>query len=93
LPKHACHVVAGGALIRDQPRLSAAVRYAGRTDLTDEAIAARIIELAKAGERDPNVLCEAALNAGPVSVPNPLGLPPHRLTSQILYLEPIRRAS
>jgi hypothetical protein len=49
----------------------AAVRYAGRTDLTDEAIAARIIKLAKAGERDPNVLCEAALNAGPVSAPNP----------------------
>jgi hypothetical protein len=43
----------------------AAVRLAGRTDLTDEAIAARIIELAKAGERNPNVLCEAALNVGP----------------------------
>jgi hypothetical protein len=54
----------------------AAVRYAGRTDLTDEAIAARIIELAKAGERDPNVLCEAALNAGPVSAD--LSRPPER---------------
>jgi hypothetical protein len=40
-----------------------AVRLAGRIDLTDEAIAARIIELAKAGERNPNVLCEAALRA------------------------------
>jgi hypothetical protein len=48
----------------------AAVRYAGRTDLTDEAIAGRIIGLAKAGERDPNVLCEAALYPGPVSAPN-----------------------
>jgi hypothetical protein len=52
----------------------AAVRNSGRADLTDEAIAARIIELAKAGERDPNVLCEAALNAGR-SAPILLGLP------------------
>jgi hypothetical protein len=33
-----------------------------RADLTDEAIARTIIELAKAGERNVDVLCEAALN-------------------------------
>jgi hypothetical protein len=50
----------------------AAVRLARRADLTDEAIAGRIIELAKAGERNADLWCEAALNAaaGKVS-PNP----------------------
>ena len=44
-------------------------------DLTDEMIANKIIGLANAGERNVEVLCEAALNApaGAVSVPN---LPP-----------------
>ena len=32
-----------------------------RADLTDEAIARTIIELAKAGERNPDLLCERAL--------------------------------
>jgi hypothetical protein len=43
----------------------------------DEMIAKRIIELAKAGERNVEVLCEAALNApaGAVSAPNPPPLP------------------
>jgi hypothetical protein len=42
-------------------------------DLSDEIIAGRIIELAKAGERNAEVLSEAALNvpAGSVSAPNP----------------------
>ena len=42
-------------------------------DLTDEMIAKRIIELANGGERNVEVLCEAALNAptGAVSAPNP----------------------
>jgi hypothetical protein len=42
-------------------------------DLTEEIIAARIIERAKAGECNVDVLCEAALNvsAQPVSAPNP----------------------
>jgi hypothetical protein len=42
-------------------------------DLTDEMIARTIIELAKAGERNVDALCEAALNAptGAVSAPNP----------------------
>ena len=31
-------------------------------DLSDEIIARRIIELAKAGERNVDILCEAALN-------------------------------
>jgi hypothetical protein len=46
-------------------------------DLSDEIIARRIIELAKAGERNVEVLCEAALNvpAGAVSAPHPPPLP------------------
>jgi len=46
-------------------------------DLTDEMIAQKIVELAKAGERHAEVLCEVALNvpAGTVSVPNPPPLP------------------
>ena len=46
-------------------------------DLSDEMIATTIIELAKAGERNVDVLCEAALNVptGAVSAPNPLPLP------------------
>ena len=53
----------------------AAVKRPG--DLTDEMIARTIIELAKAGERNVDVLCEAALNvpAGAVSAPNPPPLP------------------
>ena len=39
----------------------AAVKRPG--DLTDEMIARTIIQLAKAGERNVEVLCEAALNA------------------------------
>jgi len=48
-----------------------------RANLSDEMIARTIIELAKAGERNVEVLCEAALNvpAGAVSAPNPLPLP------------------
>jgi hypothetical protein len=46
-------------------------------DLSDEIIARRIIELAKAGERNVEVLSEVALNvpAGAVSAPNPPPLP------------------
>jgi hypothetical protein len=46
-------------------------------DLSDENIARAIIELANAGERNVEVLCEAALNAtaGAVSAPNPPPLP------------------
>jgi hypothetical protein len=46
-------------------------------DLTDEMIARTIIELAKAGERNVDALCEAALSAptGAVSAPNPPPLP------------------
>ena len=49
----------------------AAIKRPG--DLTDEMIAKKIIELAKAGERNIEVLGEAALNppAGAVSAPNP----------------------
>jgi hypothetical protein len=53
----------------------AAVKRPG--DLSDEIIARRIIELAKAGERNVEVLSEAALNVptGAVSAPNPPPLP------------------
>ena len=46
-------------------------------DLTDEMIAKKIIELAKAGERNVEGLCEAALTVptGAVSAPNPPPLP------------------
>jgi hypothetical protein len=46
-------------------------------DLSDEIIAGRIIELAKVGERNVEVLSEAALNvpAGAVSAPNPPPVP------------------
>jgi hypothetical protein len=49
-----------------------------RADLSDEMIARTIIELAKAGERDVDVLCEAALSAptGAVTAPNPLPASP-----------------
>jgi hypothetical protein len=49
----------------------AAVKRPG--DLTDEMIAKKIIDLAKAGERNVEALCDAVLNvpAGAVSVPNP----------------------
>jgi hypothetical protein len=53
----------------------AAIKRPG--DLSDEMIARTIIELAKAGERNVEVLCEATLNApaGTVSAPNPPPLP------------------
>ena len=59
----------------------AAIKRSG--DLNDEMIARTIIELAKAGERNVEALCEAALNvpAGAVSAPNPPPLPaspPHK---------------
>jgi hypothetical protein len=49
----------------------AAIKRPG--DLSDEMIARTIIELAKAGERNVEVLAEAALSvpAGAVSAPNP----------------------
>ena len=40
-----------------------ALRLADRGDLANEIIANRIIDLAKAGERDANVLCEGALKS------------------------------
>jgi hypothetical protein len=42
-----------------------------RADLSDEMIARTIIELARAGERNVEVLCEAALNV-------PAGAPPSK---------------
>ncbi len=40
-----------------------ALRLADRGDAFAPIVAKRIIELAKGGERNPNVLCEAALEA------------------------------
>jgi hypothetical protein len=64
-------------------------------DLSDEIIARRIIELAKAGERNVEVLCEDALNvpAGLVSAPNPPPLPASPPEPPVLHLEPIGRAA
>ena len=65
--------------------LVALQRTGGNVNLTRDTLAQKIIELAKAGERDPERLCEAALQAlrpGPrviISDPNPLpplALPP-----------------
>jgi len=39
----------------------AALRLADRGDLANEIIARRIIELAKAGEQNPDLLCERVL--------------------------------
>ena len=40
-----------------------ALRLSDRTDLINEIIARSIIELAKAGQRDPDLLCEGALKS------------------------------
>jgi hypothetical protein len=39
-----------------------ALRLADRNDVANEIVAKKIIELAKAGERDPDIICERALN-------------------------------
>ena len=46
---------------------------------TRDAVAQKIIELAKAGERDPERLCDGALKAtqAPVLISDPSPLPPH----------------
>ena len=40
-----------------------ALRLSDRTDLINEIIARSIIELAKAGQRDPDLMCEGALRS------------------------------
>ena len=40
-----------------------ALRLSDRTDLINEIMARSIIELAKAGQRDPDLLCEGALRS------------------------------
>ena len=53
----------------------------GTVSPTRDAIAHTIIELAKAGERDPERLCDGALKAtqpmAPVLISDPGPLPPH----------------
>jgi hypothetical protein len=85
----------------------AAVRSAPRADLTDEIIAGTIIELAKTGERNVDVLCEAALSApnpplpaspprkpGSSSLANPASVPKvHDWTGPICDLGHTSRAS
>jgi hypothetical protein len=48
---------------------------------TRDAVAQKIIELAKAGERDPERLCDGALRAtqpmAPVIISDPSPFPPH----------------
>ena len=69
-------------------------------DSLREAAAHKIIELAKAGERDPERLCEGALKAmqpmAPVLISDPIPLfrlALHRWRSRILELAPVRRPS
>src|SRR5262245_62290857 len=71
----------------------AAVKRPG--DLTDEMIAKKIIERAKAGERNVEGLCEAALNVptGAVSAPILLRFPLHRRSRRVLHFEPIGGAA
>jgi hypothetical protein len=57
----------------------AAVRLT-HSDAFDAIIAERIIELAKAGELDPNVLCEAALKAPVPGVQRPQSSSASRVT-------------
>jgi hypothetical protein len=53
----------------------------GTVSATRDAVAHKIIELAKAGERDPERLCDGALKAtqlmAPVLISDPSPLPPH----------------
>jgi hypothetical protein len=61
--------LAGGRFDRETIRIMGvafemacvALRLANRDDDANEIIARRIIELAKAGERNPNLLCENVL--------------------------------
>jgi hypothetical protein len=48
----------------------------GHADPVREAIARKIVELAKAGERDPERLCEGALKDLPPAVSDPSPLQP-----------------
>jgi hypothetical protein len=61
--------------------LVALQRTDGIVTPTRDAVAQKIIDLAKAGERDPERLCEAALQAlrpGPrLIISDPNALPPH----------------
>jgi hypothetical protein len=61
--------------------LVALERTDGTTNPTREAVAQKIIDLAKAGERDPERLCDGALKAtqpiAPTWISDPSPLPPH----------------
>ena len=61
--------------------LVALQRTDGAINPTREAVAQKIIDLAKAGERDPERLCDEALKARkqaiPVLISDPNPLPPH----------------
>ena len=61
--------------------LVALQRTDGIVNPTRDAVAQKIIDLAKAGERDPERLCEGALKATqpviPVLISDPSPLPPH----------------
>ena len=52
-------------------RACEALHDVGQPAMVKDVIAKRIIDIAKTGERDPNALCERALQA--------LGLPPQRV--------------
>jgi hypothetical protein len=53
-----------------------ALRHTDGVDPPHDAVARKIIDLAKAGERDPERLCEGVLKElRPVTAPNPLPPP------------------
>jgi hypothetical protein len=57
-----------------------ALRHTDGVEPPRDAVARKIIELAKAGERDPERLCEGVLkDLQPVTAPNPLPPPASRL--------------
>jgi hypothetical protein len=61
-----------------------------------DAVARKIIELAETGERDPERLCDAALQAcHRLSLPTPIlfRLSPHRRCCRTLELKPVGRAT
>ena len=71
----------------------------GTANPTREAVAQKIIDLAKTGERDPERLCDGALKAtqpmAPTWISDPSPLPPHASppAQPDFEFEPVRRSA
>jgi len=59
-----------------------ALRLADRDDVSKETVARKIIALAKAGERDPERLCESVLKEFRVPPPRPSGQRPDEISAR-----------